>query len=508
MASTSQNAGPVQPAKPAVKLKDGDQDGDSIQDPDDAQLEFDDHDPKSHWVSFSELEQRSNPLNMAIKEPGLNNIPVWLYGGDTKDQSEHHDDIPRIPSEPHYAFRLLPRACQKGPIKSTFQRKIMTCHLGLSRSCLSVMDSRINAVIVGISAINCEPVIMSRKSKNEPPMAHNFADNMESVVLKSRSGEAFCGREVIWFESMLIPGNIAYVKRAIHQRLNDEETCYFTQKLKREHRLIEQGFNPSEILRESQSEDPEQRKPSVCRPIHDGVSYDMLHYRLRWPPIAVLDFPSEMVKSLQDFLAEYPNDKVPINIALAATIIYFDMRHQEWPEEGFAAHDPNMTKMRPTPLGMFIIYFSHMLRFVEMKRLTAFIHPSRFAATNSGKDCGNTSPLTEAGRFKVNSHTLNTKAMREFYYDIRSRHPQVSPNFRFNLIPASMPGTSLIFPEDCHNAEKPSLGLFTLCSLNDVRTLGLPSYHYIDRYVDHVDKETPVMKPEVFRHVAGPRQLF
>ncbi|SPJ72574.1 uncharacterized protein FTOL_02303 [Fusarium torulosum] len=174
--------------------------------------------------------------------------------------------------------------------------------------------------------------------------------------------------------------------------------------------------------------------------------------------------------------------------------------HWEWPEEGFAAHDPNMTKMRPTPLGMFIIYFSHMLRFVEMKRLTAFIHPSRFAATNSGKDCGE--------HFKINSHTLDTKAMRECYYDIRSRHPQVSLNFRFNLIPASMPGTSLIFPEDCHNAEKPSLGLFTLCGLNDVRTLGLPSYHYTNCYVDDVDQGTPVLKPEVFRYVAGPRRLF
>jgi hypothetical protein len=498
-------------AKLAVKLKGGDQGSDNIQDPHEAQLEFDGLNP-NNWVSLPEPEQRSIPINIGIKEPRLNNIPIWHHGGDTqlveKDQSEHHDNIPRIPSDTPFAFRLLPRACKTGLIKKTPEWSVMADHLGLSKRFSSTPNSRFKAVIVGISAINCEPVIMLRQTKEEPFMAHNVADNMDSVMLRSRSGETSCGREVIWFESMLIPGNIAFAKRALHHRLHDEETWRLTQTLKREHTIIEKGLNPSGIMREPQSGDTQQRKPSVCRPIHDGVSYDKLHYRLRWPPIAVLDFPPKMVKGLQDFLAEYPTDKVPINVALAATIIYFDMRDQEGPEEGFAAYNPNMAKIRPAPLGLFIMYFSHMLRFVEVKRLTAFIHPSRFATTNSGKDCSDASPLTEAGRFRVNSRTLDTKAMRECYYDIRSRHPQVPLNFRFNLIPASMPGTSLIFPEDCHNAEKPSLSLFTLCGLNDVRTLGLPSYHYTDSYVDHVDKETSVMKPQVFRHVAGPRQLF
>ncbi|KAM0207407.1 hypothetical protein ACHAQI_007637 [Fusarium lateritium] len=349
---------------------------------------------------------------------------------------------------------------------------------------------------------------MLRRSKNEPRMASNVADNMESVALKSRSGEAPCGREVIWFENMLIPGNIAYIKRALHNRFQDEERSRFAQTMKREHALIDEGFNSPGILRELLPGDPQQRKPSVCRPIHDGVDYDKLHYQLRWPPIAVLDFPPKMIKCLQDFLALYPTDNIPTNLALAATMIYFDMHHQEWPAEGFATHNPGMLKKKPTPLGVFIIYFSHMLRFVEMKELTAFIHPSRFAATNSYKDCGDTSLLTEAKRFKVNSQQLDTKAMHGFYYEVRSRHPQVPLNFRFNLIPASMPGTSLIFPEDCHNAEKPSLGLFTLCGLDDVRTLGLPSYHYTDSYVDHYEKGTPFMEPEIFRHVAGPSWLF
>ncbi|KAL7759457.1 hypothetical protein ACKLNR_009547 [Fusarium oxysporum f. sp. zingiberi] len=57
-----------------------------------------------------------------------------------------------------------------------------------------------------------------------------------------------------------------------------------------------------------------------------------------------------------------------------------------------------------------------------------------------------------------------------------------------------MPGTTMIFPQDCNHAQKPSPDLFKLCCLNDVRTLGLPSYSH-DQNCD-------------FKWVGGPIWLF
>jgi hypothetical protein len=59
-----------------------------------------------------------------------------------------------------------------------------------------------------------------------------------------------------------------------------------------------------------------------------------------------------------------------------------------------------------------------------------------------------------------------------------------------------MPGSSMVFPLGS-NAEKPTPDLFALCCLNDVRTLGLPSYHNINS-----------TQEELYQLIGGPKTLF
>jgi hypothetical protein len=55
-------------------------------------------------------------------------------------------------------------------------------------------------------------------------------------------------------------------------------------------------------------------------------------------------------------------------------------------EESFLAHNTKRGTLGRTTVAQFILYFPHMLRFVELKHLTSFIHPMRFAAVNHYKD--------------------------------------------------------------------------------------------------------------------------
>lgn len=253
---------------------------------------------------------------------------------------------------------------------------------------------------------------------------------------------------------------------------------------------MESGLNPAGAAKLLPSNEVKERKPAICRPIHDGDNYDTLHYKLRWPAMATLQFPPALIEAMEEFLSKHPYDNVPLNIALAATIIYIDLEGNDGSSEAFLAHCSAVSKSpkppKLPPLGQFVLYFPHMLRYAETKRLTAFIHPARFTTSNHRKD-----------KIKVTSTHLNTQEVRELCAQIEPRFSQVPKTHRFNLIPASMPGTSMVFPQDCTNAERPSDDLFRLCCLNDIRTLGLPSYHPYESVDD-----------DAFRTVGGPSWLF
>ncbi|KAG8667679.1 hypothetical protein FPOAC2_12862 [Fusarium poae] len=399
----------------------------------------------------------------------------------------------RVLTHPHTTHRLVARACMSersevGDIAKKCRKELgMTSFQGIT------IKSNIRCLYVGISALTCLPVVLCNSPDwDDSSLSTDDVNEFRDLVVDwdTLSG----AKDVIWTENMLIPGNIAYLKSALANKLLDQEKQRFLQIMMRENGLLQRQLNPAGVAKTLPSSESAERKPAIRRLMQSGYEYHSLHFELWWPPMAALKFPQEMIDAMNRFLAQHPHDNVPMNIALAATIIYLDLADKGWPSEGFAGGPNVPLDIRPPPLGQFVLYFPHMLRFVEIKHLTEFIHPGRFAAGQYNKD-GST-----FNGIKIKSNLIDLKRMRLWYSQVRCRYPQVSKSHRFRLIPASMPGTHMVFPSDCIDAEPPSMDLFRMCCLNDVRTLGLPSYHH---HVIYNDEDCGV-----FRHIAGPEWLF
>ncbi|GKU17180.1 unnamed protein product [Fusarium langsethiae] len=391
-------------------------------------------------------------------------------------------------------FKLVARACMSERNKLGDMAREYREDLGVSSSGRMTLRTRIKGVYVGVSAVTCLPVVLRQLSQQGESSlgTDDLNESHDLIVDWDRLTDT---RDIIWLENMLIPGNIAHLKSALAKQLCDHMKERFLQIMERENKLLRAGLNPAGVAKTLPSSESTERKPAIRRLTHDGQEYDALHFKLRWPPMAALEFPQEMIDAMERFFSNHPHDNVPMNIALAATIIYMDLANGGWLSEGFVGGPNTPLEIRPPPLGQFVLYFPHMLRYVETKHLTQFIHPGRFAAGHYTKDGKNRNGI------KINSTLIDLKKMRIWYSQVRCRYPQVSKSHRFRLIPASMPGTHMVFPDDCTNAEPPSIDLFRMCCLNDIRTLGLPSYHHSFAYDDDEDGG-------VFRYIAGPDWLF
>ncbi|KAF5563225.1 polyketide synthase [Fusarium phyllophilum] len=406
-------------------------------------------------------------------------------------------DTGRKMTETHLAAKLAARACH---FTSTLDHETKEW-LDIASGMQLTADKMVSGVFVGVSAFNYHAIFMRKSGTQHLPDGFNGLsrqqaienllnlDSTELVELVFGPGSPIQGHEIIWTENMLIPGNISYTKRALHDHLDDDEKTQFLQLLRREHHLLLSMNNPAGVAKTLPSNEDPSRKPLICRAVQGGKEYNTLHFTLKWPPMALLEFPEDMINKMQSLLDRYPLDNVPLNIALAATIIYFDIEETlDHEMEGFVDSFPTRkpSVVTKTPLATFIIYFPHMLRFVETRHLTSFLHPFRFA--NYFKShCA----ALEVSNVRDN---LSPISMRSCVHQIRSRHPQILADSRFTLVPASMPGSTMVFPEDCTHAERPSPELFALCCLNDVRTLGIPSYSY--------NKESSL------RCVGAPKWLF
>jgi hypothetical protein len=511
MANEMRKPSAVKKAKRTVRLKGKDHDYGETQEPDvflsrgGQQLELMDEErhlsfpakaspsawTKSNIIGTDEsisLSQTKTTGERTIWSPGLV-TDLNENGNPTKVTGRKVD-------ERHLAFKLAARACDGGRFLNGKMKQL----LGIQSGTELATNEKVSCVFIGISPLNCQPIFMMKSDTQCFPESFDgvslqqkteeslHLDNTASVTLITEPEGYVPGHQIIWTENMLIPGNISYVKRALHDRLADDEKNRFLQLMRREHGLLEAGSGPAGVAKTLPSNEAPDRKPLLRRAIQGGKDYTNLHFILRWPPMALLEIPPGMIEEMQDFLNKHQSDNVPLNIALAATIIYFDIEETEdHQREGFLdSFHKKPSLVKRAPLGAFIIFFPHMLRFVEKNHLTAFIHPFRFTNTHNSTH--------HPSRVSSTRNDLNPISMRSWYYQIRSRHPQVSADLRFTLIPTSMPGTTMVFPQDCNHAQKPSPDLFKLCCLNDVRTLGLPSYSH-DREHD-------------FKWVGGPMWLF
>ncbi|KIL84847.1 hypothetical protein FAVG1_11717 [Fusarium avenaceum] len=421
----------------------------------------------------------------------------------------------RVPTEINVAYKVLTRACRVSNSQWDMQDNTQFSKeaLGISGNERLTLSHDINAVVVGISALDCSPVIMQRYNSDQEsqqgttnstdqvveqstPHADHIKDDTSYIALKSYFSDRRCRKSIIWFQNVLIPGNLKHIKKGLWNHLEASEKQRFLQIMKREHLKLSQGLSTSSVASILPSTEDDEHRPDLRKPIHlsrdvsNCKNYDELHYKLRWPPMAVLKFPPNMVVEVTNFLHKYISDIVPLNIALAAIVIFFDEEQRGWETECFATSLLATYQVPRVSLSVFVLYFHHMLRFVENNYLTAFIHPARFAETNYQEDKNRF-----YGSFNIEKDALDEHTMRQWYTEIQSRCRDVSVKKRYTLIPSSMPGSAMVFPSSYTpwEVERPSKKLFALCLLDDVRTFGLPSYSW-----GHID----------YISLGGPRCLF
>ncbi|RSL70339.1 hypothetical protein CEP54_001841 [Fusarium duplospermum] len=179
-----------------------------------------------------------------------------------------------------------------------------------------------------------------------------------------------------------------------------------------------------------------------------------------------------------EFLAKHPLDHVPMNIAIAASIIYIDLKEEDgYGLEGWARFSPPSSAdnkaLQPPSMEVFMLYFPHLLRFAEERYLTAYPHPMRWAQIVYDAD-----KISRKREFVINEKCLDAAKMSAWVKNLTSKCKNIPANKRFPLIPASMPGTAMHFPRGTVNGQAPSTDINILCLLNNVKTLGLPDYRY------------------------------
>lgn len=417
-----------------------------------------------------------DPVEVATLGPY--DMRIWEKGvGDAANNrffSLSPPEAVRILTETMGTFWIVTRACSMMSTSGT--QTAVEARLGVEMPSSNSMP--FSRAFVGFSAHLLADVYMSPgKAGSVGSKVVKLFDDATGVQFKTEPGSKLCAGNLIWHEKCLVPTVIGTIKNLIEYdtpEASDKdaraEAWVF---LGREHRRSLKGLSPIPYGSCLPSPNGSNQPDMGC--LYRDASIDT-HYMLQWPPLAVLKVPREMLRILQQFLSAHRRDPMPLNLAVAATIIYFDLKKNDWEPEGFVKIRKGPSPpIHPPPLGVFIIYFPHLLRFTEVRRLTRYIHPARFAAHNYMLD-----RESEIKAMAVDYDGLDVVALAALVAKIQSTSAEVPATMRVPLLPQSMPGSQMVWPLSVTRGEPPSDGLSNLCLLNDIRVLGIPSYHKRD----------------------------
>ncbi|KAJ4218104.1 hypothetical protein NW759_008699 [Fusarium solani] len=328
------------------------------------------------------------------------------------------------------------------------------------------------SAVVGFSGITAQPVT-ARAPGKENSGHLDAGDNSNGIYFKTEPGSRLCGGNVIWHESMTVPGNIAAIKRlVIHNDRNFPTETDPIKTLRQEHTKLAEGFPFTPLSFKTPTDQDNSRRPALAKLYMGDFSESIdSHFRLKIPCLGILSIPKELGTRLDTFLWAFPYDPMPQNLAIQAVLVYKHLK-DTGAEEPYAT--PRTGKHHPVPdvsLSVFILYWPHFLRFHEVHKLSRYMHPFRFISAHYAKDIAGSSSLA------ISDYHLDGKRILSLAGFIRSGSPDIATEHWIEVLPHSMPGTSLIWPTGTGAAERGRKGIFALCLLNDIRLVGLPSYH-------------------------------
>lgn len=312
---------------------------------------------------------------------------------------------------------------------------------------------------VGISGQTLEPVFMRK----------------QQLLSTSTSGKSFSTEpsgevdfaDIIWYDGLTHARQLGQYEKLVRNR---SPVMVSLKTLRKRQALALKGLpaDKLEVLRRHPTK-------SLDNLYITGQSDPIdVAWKLLYPPLALLAIPDAFIDDIQAFLQSRPYDPMPLNIAIAAAIIFFDIEKSvDGQMEGRQCTPSGRVlaqSVPKVPLAVFIIYFPHLVRFTEVMSLSRYIHPCRWAHLDHARD------VQRSPKLKVSLNHLDEVRMRALYGFITSKKPLKVVNSRIHVLPHTWPGSKLTWPDEAMGAPPPTQELWAHMLLDDVNILGLPAY--------------------------------
>ncbi|KAJ3528738.1 hypothetical protein NM208_g10071 [Fusarium decemcellulare] len=326
----------------------------------------------------------------------------------------------------------------------------------------------IPSAYVGICGITLQPAFMR-------PKLNDHTNTAAGIQIIAEPTQQECERNTIMHEGVTVAGNLTKMKTMMLH--NDtqflEEPDPIGKVLKQNARLIE--YVPAEPVMNIRPTAAGRGQPCLEHLYKELGGADS-HYQLRVPPLGVWTPSPVLLERLNLILDAHPFDPVPLNIALQAAVVWCDIETSlDRQIEGIGKVLGDVEHPVPyVTIEVFVIYYPHWLRFHEVFKLTRYIHPHRFIHMAYCLDQGRRVNVAE---LKVREDLIDEPEITRLIQTTKLNTWDFDPKTRITLLPASWPGTQMFWPRQVPKGEMPGDGLAAACLLDDIRTLGLPSYH-------------------------------
>ncbi|KAH6972341.1 hypothetical protein BKA56DRAFT_620907 [Ilyonectria sp. MPI-CAGE-AT-0026] len=168
------------------------------------------------------------------------------------------------------------------------------------------------------------------------PRVIDLDDSAAGTQHKVEPASKLVGANLIWHDRRLVSGAIRTLKQLVH--FDSPEDVHRDSNarlaawafLNREHTRDLNGIHSTPYGSKSPTESGPNQPTMKERYVY---SRSDTHFMLKWPPLAATEVPREMGTILERFPAARPLNPMPLNLDVAAIIIFFDLKKMGWKSE-------------------------------------------------------------------------------------------------------------------------------------------------------------------------------
>ncbi|EFQ32818.1 hypothetical protein CGRA01v4_07743 [Colletotrichum graminicola] len=197
-------------------------------------------------------------------------------------------------------------------------------------------------------------------------------------------------------------------------------------------------------------------------------------FHLKMPKLVNMKIPNGLVDEIKSFLVKYPQDIVPINLAVSVAIVWsaYYNSPQYQPELAVSKYwqegETTARKDRPVPpveLAVFILYSTHYFRIHEEHELSAYAHIFRIISCMYKKD------KSFDAAFEINIEDIDHKLVLLYVSAMKIKDEDWA-----EIVPPSFEGSRIPMPKNYGTREPPSQELTSSLMMPHIYTLGFSGY--------------------------------